>query len=50
MKSADISMLIIMIIIHTLSTRKSTMTKYGKSGIKAVYNFKNEDSIITRGR
>ena len=26
------------------------MAKYDKSGIKAVYNYKNKDSVITRVR
>ena len=26
------------------------MTKCGKSGIKAVYNYQNNDCVITRGR
>ena len=26
------------------------MTKCGKSSIKAVYNYKNKESVITRGR
>ena len=27
-----------------------SMTKCGKSGIKAVYNYKNDNFVITRGR
>ena len=26
------------------------MTKCGRSGIKAVYNYKNKEYVITRGR
>ena len=33
-----------------VSSRMYLMTICGKSGIKAVYNYKNQDSVIRRGQ
>ena len=33
-----------------VSFKMYSMTICDKSGIKAVYNYKNKDSVITRGR
>ena len=33
-----------------VSSRMYLMTICDKSGIKAVYNYKNKDSVITRGQ